>query len=97
MMDPTGHPLGELLPGGALLLCAADTRKPPITGSEGTMVAISDDDGGTWPHVRHLPRVGGYLSAAEAPTGVIYVFGSSMSCVAFNESWVREQDQGDVK
>ncbi len=75
---------------GALLLCASDARKPPVTGQRGTLVALSNDDGQTWPHVRHLPGVGGYLSAAQAPNGVIYVVGSRLSCAAFNETWLRE-------
>ncbi len=33
---------------------------------------------------------GGYMSVAESPNGVIYVFGTRMSCVAFNEAWVKE-------
>ena len=81
------------LQSGALLLCTADTRKPPITGKRGTLAALSHDDGKTWPHIRHLPGVGGYLSAAQTPNGVIHVFGSRMSCVAFNEAWVRGNSQ----
>jgi hypothetical protein len=37
-----------------------------------------------------LPGVGGYLSADQAPNGIIYVFGSRLSCVAFNEAWLEE-------
>lgn len=76
----------------ALLLCAQDTRKPPITGQRGTLAALSYDDGKTWPHIRHVPDVGGYMSADQAPSGIIYVFGSRMSCVAFNEAWVKEKN-----
>ncbi len=75
---------------GALLLCASDTRKPPITGQRGTLAALSYDDGQTWSHVRHVPGVGGYMSSAQAPNGVIYVFGTRMSAVAFNEAWLKE-------
>jgi hypothetical protein len=39
--------------------------------------------------MRHLPGVGGYPSAAQAPNGVIHVFGTRMSCVAFNEAWLK--------
>ncbi len=78
------------LDSGALLLCANDTHKPPITGKRGTLVALSNDDGATWSHVRHLPGVGGYMSAAQAVNGVIYVFGTRMSCIAFNEAWLKE-------
>lgn len=79
------------LQSGALLLCANDTRKPPITGQRGTFAAVSSDDGKTWTHIRHLPDVGGYLSAAQAPNGVIFVFGTRMSCAAFNEAWLRSR------
>jgi hypothetical protein len=75
---------------GELLLCATDARKPPITGKRETLAALSEDDGQTWRHVRSLPGVGGYLSAAQAQNGVIYVFGSRMSCVAFNLAWIKE-------
>lgn len=81
------------LKSGALLLCASDTRKPPITGMRGTLAALSYDDGKTWSHVRHVRDVGGYMSADQAASGIIYLFGSRMSCVAFNEAWVREKDQ----
>lgn len=78
------------LSSGALLLCATDARKPPISGKRGIFAALSHDDGKTWSHVRHLPGVRGYLSATQAPNGVIYVFGTQMSCVAFNEAWLRK-------
>mgnify|MGYP002623991114 FL=1 len=78
------------LKSGALLLCARDARQPPLTGKRGTLVALSYDDGQSWPHIRHLPAVGGYLSAAQGFDGLIYVFGSRMSCVAVNEAWVQE-------
>jgi len=78
------------LDSGELLLCANDSRKPPITGKRGTLVALSDDDGATWQHVRSVPGVGGYMSAAQAQNGVIYVVGSRLSCVAFNRAWIKE-------
>jgi hypothetical protein len=34
--------------------------------------------------------VGGYLSLAQGPNGVIYLFGSKMGCAAFNEAWLKE-------
>jgi len=84
------------LPGGGLLLCANDTRKPPITGERGTLAALSFDGGKTWPHVRHVPGVRGYLSVAVAPNGVIYILGTEiydqMGCVALNEAWVRQRE-----
>jgi hypothetical protein len=30
------------------------------------------------------------MALAQGPNGVIYLFGSRMACVAFNESWLRE-------
>ena len=82
------------LPGGALLLCASDTRKPPLTGKHATLAALSTDDGKTWSHVRAVPGVRGYLSLAVAPGGVIYLFGTEigdqMGCVALNEAWLKE-------
>jgi len=29
------------------------------------------------------------MALAQGPNGVIYLFGSKMGCVAFNESWLR--------
>jgi len=75
---------------GALLLCAPDTRKPAITGTRGTFAALSEDGGRSWPHIRHVPGVGGYLSVAQARSGVLHLFGTRMRCVAFNEPWLRE-------
>ncbi len=78
------------LAGGALLLCSFDTGKPPITGKRTTFAALSYDGGKSWKHIRQLPGVGGYLSVAQAPNGVIHVFGSRMSCASFNEAWLKE-------
>jgi hypothetical protein len=78
------------LSSGELLLIASDAAKPPVTGQRGTLAALSSDGGETWDHVRHLPNVGGYLSAAQAPNGVIYVFGSRLSAVSFNAAWLKE-------
>jgi Neuraminidase (sialidase) len=78
------------LASGALLLCGPDTRKPPWTHKRGTFAALSDDGGKSWAHIRPVSGVGGYLSVAQAPNGVIYLFGTRMGCVAFNEAWVRE-------
>jgi hypothetical protein len=30
------------------------------------------------------------MSLAQAPNGVIYLVGSRMRCVAFNEAWLKE-------
>jgi hypothetical protein len=75
------------LAGGGLLLISLDNRKKLVGG--GTFAALSPDDGKTWPHVRKLEGVTGYMSAAQAPDGTIYVFGTRMSCVAFNEAWLK--------
>lgn len=72
------------LASGALLLLSIDSKK------KGTFVALSPDDGATWPHVRMLAGVTGYMSLAQAPNGVIYAFGTRMGCAAFNEAWIRE-------
>jgi len=76
------------LASGSILLVSIDGKKRSVGG--GTFAALSPDDGKTWPSVRKLDGVTGYLSAAQAPNGVIYAFGSKMGCVAFNESWVKE-------
>jgi formylglycine-generating enzyme required for sulfatase activity len=76
------------LASGAILLCAADSRKELVGG--GTYAALSLDEGKTWAHVRKVDGVGGYMAAAQAPDGVIYLVGSRLSCAAFNEAWLRE-------
>jgi formylglycine-generating enzyme required for sulfatase activity len=76
------------LASGALLLCSPDGKKQ-LTGGN-TFAALSLDDGKTWAHVRPLEGVGGYMASAQAPDGVIYVFGTKMGCVAFNEAWLKE-------
>ena len=76
------------LSSGSILLVSFDSKKKLFGG--GTFAALSPDDGTTWPHVRKLEGATGYLSAAQAPDGVIHVFGSKMGCVAFNEAWIKE-------
>ncbi|HUT36543.1 MAG TPA: SUMF1/EgtB/PvdO family nonheme iron enzyme [Planctomycetota bacterium] len=76
------------LAGGAVLLCSHDTKKAVVGG--GVFAALSLDGARTWPHVRKVEGVGGYMSVAQAPNGVIYLFGSRMGCVAFDEAWLRE-------
>jgi sulfatase modifying factor 1 len=78
------------LSSGAILLCSQDNKKTLVDGG-GTYAALSLDDGKTWPHVRKVEGVGGYMSVAQAPNGVIYLFGTRMGCTAFNEAWVRER------
>jgi sulfatase modifying factor 1 len=76
------------LASGGILLCSQDSKKQLVDG--GTYAALSLDDGKTWPHVRKVEDVGGYMSVAQAANGVIHLFGSRMGCAAFNEAWVCE-------
>jgi hypothetical protein len=76
------------LAGGGLLLCSFDTKKAMFGG--GAFAALSYDDGKTWAHVRKVEGVGGYMSLAQAPSGVIYLIGSRNTAVAFNEAWLKE-------
>jgi hypothetical protein len=77
------------LSSGALLMCSTDAKNR-ILRERGTYAALSLDDGKTWPHVRQVDGVGGYMSLAQGPNGVIYLFGSKMGCAAFNEAWLKE-------
>jgi formylglycine-generating enzyme len=81
------------LASGSLLFASFDNNKKLVGG--GTFVALSLDDGKTWPHIRKVEGPSGYLSLAQAPRGEIYLFGprgSSLRCVEFNEAWVRSAD-----
>ncbi|HKB03542.1 MAG TPA: SUMF1/EgtB/PvdO family nonheme iron enzyme [Gemmataceae bacterium] len=73
----------------ALLLISMDNRGT-VTDKGGTFAALSLDDGQTWAHVRKLDGVRGYMSAAQAPNGVIHVVGTKMTAVSFNEAWLKE-------
>jgi formylglycine-generating enzyme required for sulfatase activity len=73
----------------ALLLISMD-NKGTVAGVGDTFAALSLDDGETWAHVRKLEGVRGYMSAAQAPNGVIHVVGTKQSAVAFNEAWLKE-------
>jgi formylglycine-generating enzyme len=87
----TGQKIAAMrLASGAILLCAQDSKKSLVNG--GTYAALSLDDGKTWPPstIRKVEGPAGYLSVAQAPNGVIYLFGTRMSCAAFNEAWLRE-------
>ena len=53
-------------------------------------LALSLDDGKTWAHVRKIDGAGGYMQLAQAADATIYLFGSRMGVVAFNEAWLRE-------
>jgi formylglycine-generating enzyme required for sulfatase activity len=76
------------LASGAILLLSFDQKKQLVGG--GTFAALSLDEGMTWPHVRKVEGVTGYMSVAQGRDGVIYAFGTRISCVAFNEAWVKE-------
>jgi formylglycine-generating enzyme required for sulfatase activity len=73
----------------ALLLISMD-NKGTVVAKGGTFAALSLDDGKTWAHVRQLDGVRGYMTAVQAPNGVVHVVGTKMSCVSFNEAWLRE-------
>jgi BNR repeat-like domain len=73
----------------ALLLISMD-NPGRVVGKGGTFAALSLDDGDTWGHVRKLDGVAGYMSAAQAPNGVIYVAGTKQAVVAFNEAWLKD-------
>lgn len=77
------------LQSGALLLISMDNTGKVVAKGK-TFAALSLDDGETWAHVRQLDGVHGYMSAAQAPNGVIYVTGTKQSAVAINEAWLRE-------
>lgn len=77
------------LASGAMLLCSIDRTKTLVGG--GTYVALSEDEGKTWPFIKKVEGPTGYMSVAQAPNGLIYLFGSRMSCAAFNELWIREK------
>jgi formylglycine-generating enzyme required for sulfatase activity len=76
---------------GATLLVTADRFRPTLSGGKygAALVALSFDDGKTWPHVRSVP-IGGGLSAAQNLDGLIYVFAGRRNVVAFNEAWVKQ-------
>jgi hypothetical protein len=73
---------------GALLLVSFDNKKQLVGG--GAYAALSFDDGKTWPHIRKVDNVGGYMSLAQAPNGVIYHFGARLQAAAYNEAWLKE-------
>ena len=73
-----------------MLLLVSMDNKGVVAGKAGTFAALSFDDGETWAHVRKLDGVQGYMSSAQAPNGVIYVVGTKMSVVSFNEAWLKE-------
>jgi formylglycine-generating enzyme required for sulfatase activity len=72
---------------GAVLLCSIDRTKELVGG--GTFAALSLDDGKTWPHIKKVEGAGGYMALAQAPNGVIFLNGTQLGVVAFNEAWVK--------
>lgn len=73
---------------GNLLLISVDNPKKVVGG--GTFAALSTDDGKTWKHVRKLAGVEGYMAGAQTPQGDIFIIGSRMGSVKFNEEWLKE-------
>lgn len=73
----------------ALLLICMDNPRT-VVEKGGTYAALSTDGGETWSHVRKLDGVQGYMSAAQAPNGIVHVVGTKQSAVAFNEAWLKE-------
>ena len=76
---------------GGLLLVSVDNKKKVVEGG-GAFAALSFDDGKTWPHLRKIDGIGGYMSLAQAANGVIYLGsgqgGAGVTVGAFNEAWV---------
>jgi len=76
------------LASGAIVLLTVDRNKQLGGGS---MLAMSLDDGKTWPHARKVEApVSGYMSLDQAPDGTIYLIGSRLSFAACNEAWIKE-------
>jgi formylglycine-generating enzyme required for sulfatase activity len=76
------------LSSGAILHLTYDNDKA-LGG--GAMVALSLDEGKTWPHARKVEApVGGYMSLAQGEDGVIHLIGSRLKFAACNEAWIRE-------
>ncbi len=80
----------------SLLLVSVD-NKGSVVGKGATFAALSLDDGKSWAHVRKLDGVHGYMSAAQAPNGVIHIAGTKQSVVSFNEAWLSEGKPYPVK
>jgi len=75
------------LASGAVLLCSIDRTKELVGG--GTYAALSLDDGKTWPHIRKVEGATGYMSLAQGLDGMIYLNGTRMGVVKFNEACVK--------
>ena len=74
-----------------------------IEGRSSLAVSLSEDEGATWPHVRHLERHADgqyhYPAVIEGADGTIHAVysyfvpgGKSMKHAAFNEAWIRAGD-----
>lgn len=75
------------LASGAILLLTNDKTKR-LGGNP--ILALSLDEGKTWPHVRKVEApVSGYMSLAQADDGVIYLVGSQLRFAACNEAWIK--------
>ena len=88
-------PVALKLQSKALLLISMDNKgtvveKGSVVDKGTTFAALSFDDGETWSHVRKLDGVRGYMSAAQAPNGVIHIVGTKQSAVSLNEAWLKE-------
>jgi formylglycine-generating enzyme required for sulfatase activity len=78
------------LKSGALLVCSFDSKKKLVAGG-GVFAALSLDDGKTWPHIRKLDNMRGYMGLTQSANGVIYLSGSQpINVLAFNEAWLKE-------
>lgn len=76
------------LASGAIALLTFDRHKQ-LGG--GAMIALSLDEGKTWPHARKVEApVSGYMSLDQADDGTIYLIGSRMNFAACNEAWIRQ-------
>lgn len=81
-------PAALRLASGALLLLTMDTSK---RFGGGSMVALSLDEGKTWPHARKVDApVEGYMAADQAADGTIHLIGSRLKFASCNEAWIRE-------
>ena len=90
---------GVVLAGGRWLLVYNDTT----SGRNSLAVSLSDDEGRTWAHTRHLEQEEGgsyhYPAVIQARDGTIHCVysyfapgGKSMKHAAFNEAWVLAED-----
>ncbi|MEX0715287.1 MAG: SUMF1/EgtB/PvdO family nonheme iron enzyme [Planctomycetaceae bacterium] len=77
------------LKSGAILMLSMDSGRELFGG--GSFVALSLDDGKTWPHARKVDApVAGYMSLAQGDDGTIHLIGSRLRFAACNEAWFKE-------